>query len=154
MAGSKTHIFPHSVDILGWIWTTGGRLRPSPHRQLALKNTKQEDLITVKDLRSWVGLYKTLLIATPNLATIMDPFDKETAAKDSRDKILWTSHLAHAFREAKNHIDNIKELYLPTPQDQLLLVPDGSQKTPGIGHVLYALVDGQRKPVQSGPPVK
>ena len=147
VAGSKTHIFPHSVDILGWIWKTGGRLLPSPQRQLALKNTKQEDLITVKDLRSWVGLYKTLLIATLNLATIMDPFDKETAAKDSRDKILWTSHLAHAFREAKNHIDNIKELYLSTPQDQLLLVPDGSQKTPGIGHVLYALVDGQRKPV-------
>ena len=78
----------------------------------------------------------------------MDPFDKETAAKNSRDKILWTSHLAHAFREAKNHIDNIKELYLSTPQDQLLLVPDGSQKRPGIGHVLYALVDGQWKPVR------
>ena len=148
IAGSKTHIFPHSADILGWVWKTGGRLLPSPHRQLALKNTKQEDLVIIKDLRSWIGLYKTLLIATPHLATIMDPFDKETAAKDSRDKITLTSQLAHAFREAKNHIDNIRELYLPAPDDQLLLVPDGSQKTPGIGHVLYAIVNGQRKPVR------
>ena len=148
LAASKTHIFPDTADILGWKWSEGGRLHPSPHRQLALKNTKQQDITTVKDLRSWIGLYKTLLIATPNLATILDPFDQETANKDSREKVTWTTQLASAFATAKNHIDNIKELYLPSPQDQLLLVPDGSQKTPGIGHVLYALVDGHRKPVR------
>ena len=148
LSSSKTHIFPQTADILGWKWQEGGRLLPSPHRQLALKNTKQEDIITIKDMRSWIGLYKTLLIATPNLATIMDPFDQETANKESRDKVTWTSDLASAFRDAKNHIDNIKELYLPSPNDQLLLVPDGSQKTPGIGHVLYALVNGYRKPVR------
>jgi len=148
LAASKTHIFPKSADILGWKWHEGSRLQPSPHRQLALKNTKQDDITTIKDLRSWIGLYKTLLIATPNLATIMDPFDQETASKDSKDKVAWTSDLAAAFRYAKNHIDNIKELYLPSPNDQLLLVPDGSQKTPGIGHILYALVEGHRKPVR------
>ena len=60
---------------------------PSPHRQLALKNPRQDDIATVKDLRSWVGLYKTLLIATPQLAQIMDPFDLETASKESKEKI-------------------------------------------------------------------
>jgi len=148
LAASKTHIFPTSADILGWKWSEGGRLNPSPHRQLALKNTKQDDIKTVKDMRSWIGLYKTLLIATPNLATIMDPFDHETADRDSREKITWTTQLTCAFTKAKNHIDNVKELYLPSPEDQLLLVPDGSQKTPGIGHVLYAVVNGHRKPVR------
>jgi len=148
LAANKTHIFPQSADILGWKWQEGSRLLPSPHRQLALKNTRQEDIITIKDMRSWIGLYKTLLIATPNLATIMDPFDQETASKDSKDKVQWTTDLATAFRDAKNHIDSIKELYLPSPDDQLLLVPDGSQKTPGIGHILYALVNGHRKPVR------
>ena len=95
IAGGKTHIFPQSADILGWVWKAGGCLLPSPHRQLALKNTKQEDIIYIKDLLSWVGLYKTLLIATPHLATIMD-----------------------------------------------------REKTPGIGHVLYAIINGQRKPVR------
>jgi hypothetical protein len=148
ISGSKTHIFPTSTDVLGWIWKEGGRLLPSPHRQLALKNTKQEDIVTVKDMRSWMGLYKTLLIATPHLATILDPFDTATANRDSKEKIDWTPQIAQAFATAKDHIKNIKELYLPTPNDQLLIVPDGSQKTPGIGHVLYALVDGTRKPVR------
>jgi RNase H-like domain found in reverse transcriptase len=78
----------------------------------------------------------------------MDPFDQEGANKDSKDRVNWTPQLAHAFAKAKNAIDTVKELYLPSPQDQLLMVPDGSQKTPGIGHVLYALVDGVRKPVR------
>ena len=148
ISAKKTHIFPLTADILGWTWKQGGRLLPSPHRQLALKNTRQEDVITIKDLCSWVGLYKTLLIATPQLAQIMDPFDQETASKESREKVTWTDPLSAAFRAAKNHIDNVQELYLPSPQDQLLLVPDAAQKTPGIGHVLYAIVDGQRKPVR------
>jgi hypothetical protein len=148
ISGTKTHIFPARVDILGWVWHQGGKLTPSPHRQLALKNTKQEDIKTIKELRSWTGLYKTLLIATPDLATIMDPFDQETANKDSKDKVAWTPQLSNAFAIAKNCIDNVKELYLPAPHDQLLMVPDGSQKTPGIGHVLYALVEGVRKPVR------
>ena len=143
----KTHIFPEPADILGWTWKQGGRLLPSPHRQLALKNTRQDDIATVKDLRSWVGLYKTLLIVTPQLAQIMDPIDLETASKESKEKITWTDSLSAAFKVAKNHIDNVQELYLPSPQAQLLLVPDGAQKTPGIGHVLYAVIDGQRKPV-------
>jgi len=148
LAASKTHIFPSTTDILGWKWHQGGKLQPSPHRKLALKNTKQEDISTIKDLRSWVGLYKTLLIATPNLATVMDPFDQEAANKESKEKVTWTTELANAFREAKNHIDTMQDLYLPSPDDQLLLVPDGSQKTPGIGHILYAIVDGRRKPVR------
>ena len=148
VSAKKTHIFPKTADILGWTWKQGGRLLPSPHRQLALKNTRQEDVTTIKDLRSWVGLYKTLLIATPQLAQIMDPFDQETASKESRDPVTWTDQLSAAFKTAKNHIDNVQELYLPSPHDQLLLVPDGAQKTPGIGHVLYAVVDGQRKPVR------
>ena len=148
ISAKKTHIFPQTADILGWTWKQGGRLLPSPHRRLALKNTRQEDISTIKDLRSWVGLYKTLLIATPQLAQIMDPFDQETASKESREKVTWTDQLSAAFKTAKNHIDNIQELYLPSPQDQLLLVPDAAQKTPGIGHVLYAVVEGQRKPVR------
>ena len=78
----------------------------------------------------------------------MDPFDQETASKESREHVTWTDQLIAAFKTAKNHIDNVQELYLPSPHDQLLLVPDGAQKTPGIGHVLYAVVGGQRKPVR------
>jgi hypothetical protein len=148
ISAAKTHIFPAQADILGWVWHQGGTLTPSPHRKLALKNTKLDDINTVKDLRSWTGLYKTLLIATPSLALVLDPFDQETANRESKEKITWTPQLMQAFAHAKNHIDNTQQLYLPSPSDQLLMVPDGSQKTPGIGHVLFALVDNIRKPVR------
>ena len=66
VSAEKTHIFPESADILGWQWHQGGRLEPSPHRRNALTNMKQEDIKKVRDMRSWIGLYKTLRIATPH----------------------------------------------------------------------------------------
>ena len=93
----KTAIFPESVDILGWVWKQGGFLEPSPHRKLALENTKIEDIKTVKDLRSWMGLFKTLHIATPHLATALAPFEEITAGQPSNEKILWTYPLEQAF---------------------------------------------------------
>ena len=42
----------------------------------------------------------------------------------------------------------MKTLYLPDPDDQLMMLPDGSKMTPGIGHILYAIKDGKRLPVR------
>ena len=79
----KTFIFPKQADVLGWTWHEGGYLKASPHRKLALTNTRIEDIKKIKDMRSWVGLFKTLHIATPNIATILAPFEAATAGKDS-----------------------------------------------------------------------
>ena len=145
---SKTHIFPESVDLLGWVWEKGGRLKPSPHRQCALRNVKEEDVKKVKDMRSWIGLYKTLHIATPQISSILDPFETEVAGKDSTDNFNWNPKLSQEFRVAKNHVDKMKALYLPDPNDQLIMETDGSKMTPGIGHVLFALKDGKKIPVR------
>jgi hypothetical protein len=61
--------------------------------QIALKNTQQSDLVTIKDLRSWTRLYKTILMATPQLTDIMDPFDQEVVNKESKEKVQWTPRL-------------------------------------------------------------
>ena len=42
----------------------------------------------------------------------------------------------------------MKTLYLPSPHDQLMMIPDGSKMTPGIGHILLAVKDGKRLPVR------
>ena len=55
ISASKTKVFLKSIDVLGWVWKQGGYLSPSPHRVNALKNTKQQDIINVKDMRSWLG---------------------------------------------------------------------------------------------------
>ena len=138
LSASKTVLFPKSVDVMSWIWSEGGTLAPSPHRKQTLAQTKQDELETIKDIRSWVGLYKTFLYHTPNLANILDPFDQITGGKDSKDKVVWTPDLSLAFQKAKDHIANIKEIYLPNPDDQLIVSTDGARTPPGIGFILQA----------------
>ena len=55
LSATKTHIFPSSVDLLEWVWKQGGKVCPSPHKQLALRDA--EEPAKVKDMRSYVGLF-------------------------------------------------------------------------------------------------
>ena len=59
VSASKTFIFPEQADILSWVWKQGGKLEPSPHRRNALANTNIDYIKKVKDMHSWLGLYKT-----------------------------------------------------------------------------------------------
>ena len=147
ISSEKTKIFLDSVDILGWVWTKGGFLKPSPHRINSLKNTTVNDIKTIKDLRSWLGLYKTMMNATPNLTLILDPFDKIVSDKASNDEVQWDESLKISFNKAKEAIDTMQTLYLPSPQDQLLLVVDAAKSPPGLGHTLYAVKDKTKLPV-------
>ena len=148
VSATKTFIFPQQVDILGWVWRQGGRLEPSPHRRNALVNTRQEDIKKVRDMRSWVGLYKTMRRATPNIANLLDALEQATADRDTKEEFVWTHELEQRFREAKEAVPKMHTLYLPAPEDRLMLVPDGSSKTPGIGHVLYAIKGEEKLPVR------
>ena len=123
-----------------------GHLSANPHRTLALTNTKIEDIKTVQDMRSWFGLFKTLHIVTPDISNILAPFEAAAAGKESSDKLEWTHELESKFRDAKEHINNLVTLYLPSPNDQLVLETDASKG--GIGHVLYAIKDGKKLPVR------
>ena len=138
LSPSKTVMFPRSVDIMSWIWSEGGTLAPSPHRKLALVKVAEEDLKTVRDLRSWIGLYKTFIYHTPSLCKVMDPFDKVVGDKDSSDEVIWTEEMKTALQFAKDHVANIKEVYLPHPDDQLIIITDGARVPPGVGFVLQA----------------
>ena len=142
----KSYIFPKEADVLGWTWHKGGYLSASPHRKLALTNTKVEDTCKVRDMRSWVGLFKTLHMVTPNIADILMPFEQATAGKDTSEKFEWTHELERQFREAKNTINHLIKLYLPSPNDQLVLQTDASRQ--GLGHVLFAIKEGKKFPAR------
>ena len=79
----KTIIFPESCDIAGWIWKKGGYLEVLPHRKSSILNTKQENITKVKHLRSFIGLYKTLHMATPATSWMLAPLEEEVAGRDS-----------------------------------------------------------------------
>ena len=150
----KTHIFPKSVDVLGWVWNQGGFLKASPHRTCSLQNTKVSDVKKIKDMRSWVGLFKTLHIVTPNISTLLAPFEAATAGRETNENFEWSHNLEIKFKQAKIAISTMKTLYLPSPEDQLLLLPDASkggikgEGPAGIGHILYAIKDGKKLPVR------
>ena len=111
-------------------------------------NTKQEDIKKVKEMRSWLGLFKTLRRATPKVSGLLDKLEQAVAGKDTKDEFIWTHELEMAFREAKSAVPDMQTLYLPSPDDQLCLVPDGAKSTPGIGHVLYAVKGEEKIPVR------
>ena len=97
----KVKVFPESADIAGWLWQQGGYISVSPHRKTALVNVKQEAIQTVKQLRSYIGLYKTLQMATPGVSRVLAPLEEAVAGKESKDIIDWTHSLSQRFREAK-----------------------------------------------------
>ena len=147
ISAGKTKIFLKSVDILGWKWSQGGFLSPSPHRVNALRNTKFTDIKTVKDLRSYLGLFKTLLPSSPNLTLILNPFDQEVADRDSKELIEWNRTLQNHFKVATEAVEQLQTLYLPSPDDQLLIEVDAAKTPPGIGHTVYAIKEGKKLPV-------
>ena len=143
----KTSIFLEEMNILGWTWKQGGYLSPNPHRVNALKNTTTENIAKVKDLRSFLGLYKTLLPACPNLTITLDALDQACADRQSNEDIIWSRDLIQAFKLAKDEIDNLQTLYLPKSSDQLMIEVDAAKIKPGIGHVLYAFKENKKLPV-------
>ena len=64
----KVIIFPESADIAGCIWEKGGMLSVSPHRKNSLTNMREHNITKVKHLHSFLGLYKTLQMATPGVS--------------------------------------------------------------------------------------
>ena len=148
LSPGKVRLFPEETTIFGWL-VKDGKITPDPHRQLALTKTKYEDIKKISDLRSWMGIYKTFLIAMPGLAGIMDPFDKFVGGvKDNKADIIWTNDLIKSFDVATERAgDSIKYLTLPRKDEQLILMPDATVKNAAVGFTLNVLRKEQLLPV-------
>ena len=70
-------------------------------------------------------------MATPQISTLLAPFEHATSGKESAEKFKWNFDLEKQFRHAKNQIEQLITLYLPAPKDQLVLQTDGSKQ--GLG---------------------
>ena len=124
-----------------------GRILPSDHTIVSLGKTKVEQLVTVKQINSWKGLYKTLIGHLPALSNVMSPFDIAAGGKNCNEKFAWTPALTSAFNEAMKHLDKINQTFLPEPSEQLVLLPDAMSTTPCVGWVLYVLREEKLFPV-------
>ena len=115
-----------------------GKVRPSDHIVTSLAATNTESLVTVRQVNSWKGLYKTLIRHLPHLASVMAPFDAACAARPSSEKFDWSKPgMLAAFNTATKHLDKVMETYLPHPSEKLALKPDTSDINLCTGWVLY-----------------
>ena len=124
-----------------------GCVKPSEHTIKTLGQTKIENLVTVKQVNSWKGLYKTLIGHLPALSNVMAPFDSATGDKTSNEKFPWSPALTSAFNLAMRHLSKINQTYLPNPSEQLILLPDAMSTLPCVGWVLYVQRDAKLLPV-------
>lgn len=146
LSPSKVKIFPMDIEIFG-LRIKDGQVLPSDHIIKSLGKSSIQELKTVKNVNSWKGLYKTLLSSLPNLASVMDPFDKACAGKGSRESFTWTDQLIAHFNNALSHLSNVSPLTLPQPNEQLILMPDGARVPGGIGWALFVQRVKDNKPI-------
>ena len=140
LSPSKTLICPRSTTILGWTWTQG-KLSASSHKIAALAACKLPE--TVFGLRSFLGAYKILSRVIPNTSDVLAPLEDAVAGLTSKDKIPWTDHLRDLFSEAQNRLSSNRTIVLPSSQDTLWIVTDGSVSKRGLGATLYIMRDNR-----------
>ena len=90
----EVNIFPESADIAGWVWKSGSMLAVSPHRMNSLKNIKEDNIRKVYHMRSFLGLYKTLQMATPAVSRVLASLEESVAGKNSKDDFVWNRSIS------------------------------------------------------------
>ena len=138
LSAKKTFCFPATLDLLGWS-KQGKFLVPDVHRQNVLITAELP--LTVKDLRSFLGTYRTFYRCKEGISFILSDLEELVSGKPSSQKVEWTEVLEKKFENAKTEAKKLDKIYLPKPTDQLVLTSDYSKK--GICATLWAIVDGE-----------
>ena len=61
-------------------------------------------------MRGFLGLYKTLHMATPTVSQVLAPLEDQVAGALPGDKFQWTHKASQSFREAKDHLAKVSVL--------------------------------------------
>ena len=138
LSPKKTSCFPAKLDLLGWT-KEGKFLVPDVHRQNCLEEADLPS--TVKELRSYLGSYRTFYRCKEGISLILGDMEELVAGKPSTQKVSWTENLIKTFENSKKEVKKLDRIYLPKPNDQLVLTSDYSKK--GIAATLWAVVDGK-----------
>lgn len=100
LSARKTSICPAQTTVLGWTWSQG-KLTASKHRVSTLSSCEQPT--TVRNMRAFIGAYKTLGRVIPKCASILAPLEDAVAGRQSQDEIKWSDSLLSAIRKAQSY---------------------------------------------------
>ena len=142
LSPKKTSCFPDSLDLLGWS-KQGSFLIPDPHRKNTLLTAEKPS--NIKELRSFLGTYHTFYKCHEKQNIILAPLTKLLSDKPAPgQKIVWNKDLEEAFKTAQESAKNLDKLYIPKPDDKLVLTSDyaakGTNMKAGISATLWAKV--------------
>ncbi len=140
LSAKKTSICPAQTTVLGWTWSQGN-LTASKHRLSTLSMCERPT--TVRNMRAFIGAYKTLGRVLPKCATILAPLENSIAGRESKDKVQWSDSLVTAFTIAQDHLQKHHTISLPRASDKLWIVTDASVKEHGLGATLYIQRNGK-----------
>ena len=140
LSPKKTSCFPKKLDLLGWT-KEGKFLVPDPHRQNCVAVAELPR--TVKQLRSYLGSYRTFQKCKENTSEILRDLEEFLAESSSKPNqpLKWSQHLLEQFETSKLKIRDLDKLYLPNRKDQLVLTSDWSKS--GISATLWAVVNNK-----------
>ena len=107
----------------------------------------EEHIMKVRYLCNFIGLYKTLNIATPAISRVLAPLEEVTAEISSSNPITWNHFLSISLREAKRIINQAHTLYSPHRNEQLVIKIDAAKNIQGIGHRINSIKGKELVPV-------
>lgn len=140
LSAAKTECCPASTTILGWLWSQG-TLKASPHRVSALATVERPK--TVRQLRGYIGGYKTFSRVIEAYCDVLSPLEEMAAGKESSEKVTWNDSCSNAFNLSQQRLHDLKTLTMPRRCDHLQIVTDASQMKMGLAAALYVVRDGK-----------
>ena len=143
LSPEKTIICPATINVIGWIWKQG-RLEVDQHRINPLTTCPKPS--KVKQMRSFIGAVRAFSRCYQGYSKYLAKLEDEVAGKESSEKIIWTDELGSAFSNVQSMLRNPTALTLPHPNDQLVVISDGSNSPASVGSTLYVSRDDKLFP--------
>ena len=138
LKSEKTIIVPAHTQILGWDWHQG-YISASKHKISALHDCDPPR--TVTSMRSFIGAYKTFNRVVKQCTQYIAELETMISGKQKQDIISWNDNSLEIFKAAKQALHNTPTICLPKPDDELMIVHDGSNI--GIGSILFVKRNGK-----------
>ena len=145
MKGKKTFLLYKQFNFLGHV-VANGQIRASPHRVDKIRIIKHTDIITVKQMESFLGMCLFLSRFMIRSQDVFSPLRLAVKGHARASTIDWTPALIDSFDRAKLALNELIANHPFIPKLRTVVVVDTSRY--GTGGILYQIhfIDGRQTP--------
>ena len=129
LSGSKCFFGIKSFNYLG-VRIENGKIKPSPHYVLKIKDTKIENIKTKTNLKSFLATVR-FLARFQNHSTELLKKLNDAAVGEKNEVVRWNDELKSEFEKVIKALNELTELYPFDPSLQTILVVDTSKIATG-----------------------